>query len=153
MQTQSETRKASLSRPEQVFFAEALLNKGIFCVIEKKVLRAEFYCKKHSAFPVENIGEIQTVLCPVCRKECQRMFYLLDVFLPKFNLDIEIDGGIHHQRGQGLRDHQKDKFLRSTGIQIVRFPSEIFLDSKGKLRYDCIEALAEMIGYCDSRVF
>jgi len=48
--------------------------------------------------------------------------YILDIFLPRFNIGIEIDGGIHNSRIE--YDSRRDRYLERMGITMVRFDNE-----------------------------
>lgn len=52
-------------------------------------------------------------------------FYIIDIYIPKAKLAIEIDGR-HHQDNEGQRKHDiiRDKYLRSIGIDIIRFQNQ-----------------------------
>ncbi|WP_157470937.1 endonuclease domain-containing protein [Gracilimonas tropica] len=55
--------------------------------------------------------------------------YVVDFFVPKANLVIEVDGKIHLSKEQKVRDKNKDTFLRKNSIEVIRIKNEeIFED-------------------------
>ncbi len=57
--------------------------------------------------------------------------YVLDFYCPELRLGIEIDGDSHFQEGGQERDRNRDEFIRSKGITILRFTN---LDVKLRLQ-------------------
>ena len=53
--------------------------------------------------------------------------YIVDFFLPYFNLVIEVDGGYHAERTQQEDDCLRSQWLNSKGIYVVRFTNEMVL--------------------------
>jgi very-short-patch-repair endonuclease len=62
-------------------------------------------------------------------------YYVLDFFCPNANLAIELDGD-HHFSEEGLKyDRQRDEFLVSVGITVVRYANNlVFENLKGVLQ-------------------
>ena len=59
--------------------------------------------------------------------------YSLDFYLPEFHIGVEADGPYHQRKSDATRDTWiKD----TTGILIIRFGGEIFLDIKWKQEKD-----------------
>ena len=54
--------------------------------------------------------------------------YVIDFYVPKVYLAIEVDGKIHLKKEQRQRDLNKDAFLRDNRIQIIRFKNEEIFD-------------------------
>ena len=54
--------------------------------------------------------------------------FILDFYIPKARLAIEIDGKIHLKKEQRERDLNKDTFLTENGIKVVRFTNEEVLN-------------------------
>lgn len=52
-------------------------------------------------------------------------FYIIDIYIPKAKLAIEVDGR-HHQDNEAQRRHDiiRDKYLRSIGINTIRFQNQ-----------------------------
>jgi very-short-patch-repair endonuclease len=55
--------------------------------------------------------------------------YILDFYVPKFQIAIEVDGKIHLKKEQKERDLNKDTFLTENGIRVVRFTNEEVLNN------------------------
>lgn len=47
--------------------------------------------------------------------------YILDFFCPKIRLGIELDGSIHKEKEKRIYDKDREKFLKSLDIEIIRF--------------------------------
>ena len=47
--------------------------------------------------------------------------YIVDFYCPKKNLAIEVDGESHGYKDVMIKDHDKDEFLASIGISVLRF--------------------------------
>lgn len=54
--------------------------------------------------------------------------YVLDFYVPKISLAIEVDGGIHLSKNQKERDLNKDTFLNDNGIEVLRIKNEEIFD-------------------------
>jgi|SRR5882762_2236210 len=64
--------------------------------------------------------------------------YIVDFWIPKVALAIEIDGSYHELPKQKAWDHQRDKALLAIGIRTLRYqshlaPTEIFRRLKQEL--------------------
>ncbi|MCB0749499.1 MAG: endonuclease domain-containing protein [Ignavibacteriae bacterium] len=57
--------------------------------------------------------------------------YILDFYCPKMHLGIEVDGGYHKTNNQKRYDMEKEKFIKSTGINVIRFDNEEVLNKIG----------------------
>ncbi|MFC1856734.1 endonuclease domain-containing protein [Thermodesulfobacteriota bacterium] len=49
--------------------------------------------------------------------------YIVDLFAPKANLAIEVDGSQHQEKRHIIRDMERDKYLARRGILVLRFNS------------------------------
>ena len=47
--------------------------------------------------------------------------YIVDVYCPKANLVIELDGGQHYSETGKAKDRTRDDALREMGIKVLRF--------------------------------
>lgn len=56
--------------------------------------------------------------------------YILDFFCAAESLAIELDGESHNSEYAALRDHERDVFLRSTGILVLRFENCLVFDAR-----------------------
>ena len=54
--------------------------------------------------------------------------YVLDFYIPKYNLAIEIDGKIHLNPDVKERDINRDAFLERNGIEVLRFTNNQVLN-------------------------
>lgn len=55
-------------------------------------------------------------------------FYVGDIYLPKFNVIIEVDGGYHFTTEQAMKDAIRTSELRSLGYRVFRCKNEEVLD-------------------------
>jgi very-short-patch-repair endonuclease len=53
--------------------------------------------------------------------------FILDFYCEELKLCIELDGGIHDEPHQAAHDENRDGYLHSLGITILRFPNEAVL--------------------------
>lgn len=49
-----------------------------------------------------------------------KSFYLIDFYLPRYGVAVEIDGEYHQTSSQVLKDKIRDAFLNSKGIKVIR---------------------------------
>ena len=47
--------------------------------------------------------------------------YILDFYVPKTKLCIEVDGGIHSMKEVKEKDINRDAFMKENGIRVLRF--------------------------------
>ena len=57
--------------------------------------------------------------------------YIVDLFAPKVNLVIEVDGSQHKEKRHIIRDMERDKYLARRGILVLRFNSREVLKNTG----------------------
>jgi very-short-patch-repair endonuclease len=70
--------------------------------------------------------------------------YVLDFYVARLKLAIEIDGIAHDMGDRPERDATREAFLQAQGIEVVRLPAVEVLRSP--------EEVAEMlVGYCRSK--
>ncbi len=50
--------------------------------------------------------------------------YIVDFYIPKKQLVIEIDGIQHLTEEHKEKDQERDKFLEGQGLRVLRFPNE-----------------------------
>jgi very-short-patch-repair endonuclease len=56
--------------------------------------------------------------------------YIVDFFAPKAKLVVEVDGSQHLEETNSIRDKQRDDYLASLGIRVLRFDSsEVLKDT------------------------
>ena len=59
--------------------------------------------------------------------------YIVDFYCPSEKLAVELDGEIHFQEDQIKYDKQRDEYLNSLGIKVIRFENQEVLYSVGKV--------------------
>ena len=70
--------------------------------------------------------------------------YILDFYCPQIKLNIELDGGQHYTDEGRKRDQERDQYLKTMSVEVLRFPdNEIFQNNNGVLSmiYEKIEIL------------
>jgi len=55
--------------------------------------------------------------------------YVVDFCCAERRLAIELDGGIHSQPSQSLKDNAREKYLKRQGYTVTRFPIGIVLQA------------------------
>ncbi len=50
---------------------------------------------------------------------------ILDFYIPKLKLVIEVDGGYHKMSKQQIKDKKRDKTLQKYGYSVMRIPNEL----------------------------
>ena len=60
-------------------------------------------------------------------------FYIADFYAPKIKLCIEIDGDQHYTTEGKMYDNERDNFMNSLGIQIIRFKNSEVLNNISKV--------------------
>ena len=58
------------------------------------------------------------------RRQHSAGMYILDFYCPSEKLAIELDGASHDCDAAQLYDRQRDEFLRSAGIRVLRFRND-----------------------------
>lgn len=62
--------------------------------------------------------------------------YILDFYIPKLQLAIELDGDVHYRPSVLRKDNNKDSFLKQNGIKVLRISNqEVLHNLDGVLRY------------------
>ena len=51
-------------------------------------------------------------------------FYIVDFYIPVFNLIVEIDGGYHQTSDQINKDRHRSFMLKTMGFNVIRFTNE-----------------------------
>ncbi len=58
--------------------------------------------------------------------------YIVDFYAPTMKLVIEVDGSQHMEADQAERDSDRDEYLRSIGLRVLRFDSrEVLAETDG----------------------
>ena len=53
--------------------------------------------------------------------------YIVDFYCPEKSLVIEVDGDIHARQHQIVRDGRRETYLKSLGLQVIRYMNEDIL--------------------------
>ena len=58
--------------------------------------------------------------------------FIVDFYCPKAKLVIELDGGQHYSEQEQAEDRQRDDFLQSAGLRVLRFSDrDVFENMSG----------------------
>ncbi|HKS72653.1 MAG TPA: endonuclease domain-containing protein [Terriglobales bacterium] len=61
--------------------------------------------------------------------------YVIDFYCCEIRLAVELDGGIHSQPSQMIKDAAKDAFLGKIGVRVLRLPNGLVIeDPEGFVR-------------------
>ncbi|MGH7230517.1 MAG: endonuclease domain-containing protein [Nitrospiraceae bacterium] len=61
--------------------------------------------------------------------------YIVDFYCPANSIVIEIDGDTHANQDQITKDKQRDKYLQSLGLQVIRYTNDdIIMNLDGVLQ-------------------
>lgn len=123
------TMKATLRRLKLV--EQALLkNKAVKELSERKIAAFRKPKKKDEFTPPETAHEL--LLLGELKRQGYKVLhnhkicgYYPDIFLPDWNLAVEIDGGYHDSDEQKKADKHRSKVLRINGITVVRIKNEM----------------------------
>ena len=55
--------------------------------------------------------------------------YIVDFYCPEKAVVIEVDGDVHGVGDQVLRDQEREKKLRSLGLQVIRYTNDDILNN------------------------
>jgi len=71
--------------------------------------------------------------------------FIVDFYAPKAKLVIEIDGSQHMEAHHAEEDKQRDEYLRSLGLMVLRFNSRQVLKETEAIMEFIYRAIAEQI--------
>lgn len=61
--------------------------------------------------------------------------FIVDFYCPKAKLIIELDGSQHYTEDGKVRDFERDKYMESAGLKVLRFSDrEVFENISGVLQ-------------------
>jgi very-short-patch-repair endonuclease len=69
---------------------------------------------------------------------------VLDFYCFEHRLAIELDGGVHSQIDQMLKDAAKEDYLRTLGIRLLRIPNAMVLEHPDELVRKVVDMMEEM---------
>ena len=55
--------------------------------------------------------------------------FIVDFFCPEQLLVVEIDGDVHAEKTQRTKDRQRERYLRSLGLQVIRYTNDEVLNN------------------------
>jgi len=67
--------------------------------------------------------------------------YIVDFFCPERNLVIEVDGDVHATATQSTRDKQRETYLRSLNVQVIRFNNDDVFNNLNGILEDLAQRL------------
>lgn len=74
--------------------------------------------------------------------------YIVDFFCPEKRLVVEVDGDTHATEAQQTKDHTREEYLRSLGLQVVRYTNDEVLNNLDGVLEDLIRrVLKESTSY------
>lgn len=63
------------------------------------------------------------------RRQCGIGKYVFDFYCPEFKLAIEVDGDVHAEAGQIIKDMGKQLYATQLGVTVLRFTNGEILES------------------------
>ena len=66
--------------------------------------------------------------------------FLLDMFCVEYQLEVEVDGGVHSDPEQAARDAERTEFLKTHGIRVLRFRNEEIINNLPDVLRRIVEA-------------
>ena len=103
----------SVNKVQQQSFAQECRKKLIDNATERELVDKSFVKKNKVKFDFQKI---------IYNKEGS--FYIVDFYVPMFNLIIEIDGGYHMTPDQINKDIHRSFMLKNMGFNVIRFTNE-----------------------------
>ena len=70
--------------------------------------------------------------------------YIVDFFCPERNLAIEVDGDVHAGKQQQIKDAERERYLRSLGLGIVRYTNDEVLNNLDGVLEDFYSHVSEV---------
>jgi very-short-patch-repair endonuclease len=74
--------------------------------------------------------------------------YIVDFFIPKAKLVIEVDGSQHLASENSEKDRRRDAYMNGFGLQILRFNSNIVLKETDAVVEVIARAVRERLSLC-----
>jgi very-short-patch-repair endonuclease len=68
--------------------------------------------------------------------------YIVDFYCPEQSLIIEVDGDSHADADQILKDRQREKYLQSFGLHVIRYINDDILKNLDGVMEDLAERLS-----------
>ena len=67
--------------------------------------------------------------------------YIVDFFCPERNLVIEVDGDVHAPEVRQAKDLERENYLRSLGLQVVRYTNDEVINNLDGALEDLIQQI------------
>jgi len=90
-------------------------------------------------------------LGPKFRRQCRIEHWVVDFYCFEHRLAIELDGGVHSQPSQMRKDAEKEDYLRTLGIGLLRIPNGLELEFPEEFVRKVREAIEVRMGKADSQ--
>ena len=74
--------------------------------------------------------------------------YIVDFFIPKAKLVIEVDGSQHSASENAEKDRKRDAYMKGVGLQILRFKSNAVLKETNAVVNVIARAVRERLNLC-----
>jgi len=106
------------------------------CRIEEKKKKLKTYSKRMTENPTRSEAKFKKIIKSAIkgkyRLACQKEFwddrkkkgYIVDFYIYKLRVVIEIDGPYHQTARQTEYDQERTKFLNNIGIEVIRYTNE-----------------------------
>jgi len=75
------------------------------------------------------------------RRQCPLGRFVVDFYCSEARLVIELDGSAHSQPSQMKKDRDKDRFLHSMGLRVLRLPNSLVVEDPEAFRRKVCEAM------------
>ena len=72
--------------------------------------------------------------------------YIVDFYAPKAKLVIEVDGSQHLEKAHAEKDAQRDAYLESQGLQILRFDNLQVLQELDAVMKTIFQVMSQRLG-------
>lgn len=67
--------------------------------------------------------------------------YIVDFYCPERGVVIEIDGDVHAGESEAVKDRQRESYLRSLGLRVIRYMNDDVLNRLDAVLEDLWEKL------------
>ncbi|MEN8781788.1 MAG: endonuclease domain-containing protein [Desulfobacterales bacterium] len=74
--------------------------------------------------------------------------YIVDFFIPKAKLVIEVDGSQHSANENAEKDRKRDDYMKAVGLQILRFKSNAVLKETDAVVDVIARAVRDRLNLC-----
>ncbi len=69
--------------------------------------------------------------------------FIVDFFCPEQGLVVEIDGDVHAEQTKIAQDRQRERYLRSLGLQVIRYTNHEVLNNLNGVLEHLLAVLSE----------